>query len=75
MSNIAGRVEPAWRISQGWAQRTGYILIVTGLILLLLVAAGITWLTYGIDRSAIAARQLLEQFGEIVVVHASIYSN
>jgi two-component sensor histidine kinase/CHASE3 domain sensor protein len=60
VSNIAGRVEPAWRISQGWAQRTGYILIVTGLILLLLVAAGITWLTYGIDRSAIAARQLLD---------------
>jgi two-component sensor histidine kinase/CHASE3 domain sensor protein len=52
----------AWQetVAQAWAQRIGYGLIVAGLLLLLLVAAFIMWLTYGIDRSAMAGRQLLD---------------
>jgi two-component sensor histidine kinase len=52
----------AWQetVTQAWAQSIGYGLIVAGLLLLLLVAAFIMWLTYGIDRSAIAGRQLLD---------------
>ena len=48
------------RLSGGWPAALAYVLIVAGLVLLLFVAVAIAWLTYGIDRSAIANRQLLD---------------
>ena len=46
--------------SRGWGLGLAYLLIVAGLILLVVVAALIAWLTLSIDRTAIASRQLLD---------------
>ena len=45
---------------RGWGTSLAYLLAVAGLVLLVVVAALIGWLTLSIDRTAIASRQLLD---------------
>ena len=45
---------------RGWGFGLAYLLVVAGLIVLVIVAALIAWLTLSIDRTAITSRQLLD---------------
>ena len=45
---------------RGWGTGLAYLFVVAGLVLLVVVAALIGWLTLSIDRTAIASRQLLD---------------
>jgi two-component sensor histidine kinase/CHASE3 domain sensor protein len=44
----------------GWRIGLAYVFAVAGLLVLVLVAASIAWLTLSIDRTALASRQLLD---------------
>ncbi|MFO0994245.1 MAG: CHASE3 domain-containing protein [Hyphomicrobiales bacterium] len=55
MASLARGIPP-----RGWGLGLAYVLVVAGLVVLVVVAAVIAWLTLSIDRTAITSRQLLD---------------